>query len=213
MSELDDSFTKLLGRQPSDAERQHLYRVRDALGLKNNDALWLVLMALQHYQGQYEKFPKAIALAAESTLINFKVTADAVVKASAESAKADLAKAVANAAEKVAANTSRKQMWQWAGGSIGMAFLCVSLFGWYMHSSGKNLGYEAGYGAGYSEAKDEKAAAAWANTPEGKQAFRFAQNGEIQRLARCNGKGWLIDKGNCYPYTVPGEGTYGWKLP
>jgi hypothetical protein len=104
-------------------------------------------------------------------------------------------------------------MWQWAGGSIGMAFLCVSLFGWYMHSSGKNLGYEAGYGAGYSEAKDEKAAAAWANTPEGKQAFRFAQNGEIQRLARCNGKGWLIDKGNCYPYTVPGEGTYGWKLP
>ena len=53
MSDLDDSFAKLLGRQPSDAERQSLYRVRDALGLKNNDALWLVLMALQHYQGQY----------------------------------------------------------------------------------------------------------------------------------------------------------------
>jgi hypothetical protein len=41
MSELDDSFAKLLGRQPSDAERQQLYTVRDALGLKNNDALWL----------------------------------------------------------------------------------------------------------------------------------------------------------------------------
>ena len=39
MSDLDDSFAKLLGRQPSDAERQNLYRVRDALGLKNNDAL------------------------------------------------------------------------------------------------------------------------------------------------------------------------------
>ena len=33
MSDLDDSFAKLLGRQPSDAERQSLYRVRDALGL------------------------------------------------------------------------------------------------------------------------------------------------------------------------------------
>ena len=38
-SSLDDSFAKLLGRQPSDAERQQLYRVRDALELKNNDAV------------------------------------------------------------------------------------------------------------------------------------------------------------------------------
>jgi hypothetical protein len=50
MNELEDSFAKLLGRQPTDADRQRLYRVRDALGLKNNDALWLVLMALQHYE-------------------------------------------------------------------------------------------------------------------------------------------------------------------
>ena len=116
MSDLDDSFAKLLGRQPSDAERQSLYRVRDALGLKNNDALWLVLMALQHYQGQYEKFPQAIAQAAKDTLVNFKVTADATVKASAEAAKADLAQAVAAAAQEVAHNTSAKQMWQWAAG-------------------------------------------------------------------------------------------------
>ena len=63
-------------RQPSDAERQQLYTVRDALGLKNNDALWLVLMALQHYQDQYERFPNAIALAAKETLASFKETAD-----------------------------------------------------------------------------------------------------------------------------------------
>ncbi len=84
MSELDDSFAKLLGRQPSDTERQNLYQVRDALGLENNDALWLVLMALQHYQGQYEKFPDKIAQAAKDVLANFKMIADATVKASAE---------------------------------------------------------------------------------------------------------------------------------
>ena len=213
MSDLDDSFAKLLGRQPNDAERQNLYRVRDALGLKNNDALWLVLMALQHYQGQYEKFPQAIAQAAKDTLVNFKVTADATVKASAEAAKADLAQAVAAAAQEVAHNTSAKQMWQWAAGCIAVAFLCVGLFGWYMHSSGKDSGYQAGYGAGYTEAKDEKAAAAWANTPEGRLAYRFAQSGELQRLARCSGKGWKVEKGACYPYPVPNEGTYGWALP
>jgi len=65
---LDDSFSKLLGRQPSDAERQQLYKVRDALALKNNDALWLVLMALQYYQDQYERFPKAISCPASTIL-------------------------------------------------------------------------------------------------------------------------------------------------
>ena len=213
MSDLDDSFAKLLGRQPSDAERQNLYRVRDALGLKNNDALWLVLMALQHYQGQYEKFPQAIAQSAKDTLVNFKVTADATVKASAEAAKADLAQAVAAAAQEVAHNTSAKQMWQWAAGCIAVAFLCFGLFGWHMHSEGSTSGYSLGYGTGYNEAKDEKAAAAWANTPEGRTAYRFAQSGELQRLARCSGKGWKVEKGACYPYPVPNEGTYGWRLP
>ena len=37
MSELDDSFARLLGRQPTDKERQALYRVRDALRLKSTD--------------------------------------------------------------------------------------------------------------------------------------------------------------------------------
>ena len=213
MSDLDSSFAKLLNRQPTDAERQNLYRVRDALELKNNDALWLVLMALQHYQNQYEQFPQAIAQAAKDILVNFKVTADTTVKASVEAAKADLAQAVASAAHKVAHNTSAKQKWKWATGCIAVAFTCFGIFGWYMHNSSHDSGYKAGYGTGYNEAKDEKAAAAWANTPEGKMAYRFAQSGELQRLAKCSGKGWKVEKGACYPYSVPKEGTYGWTMP
>ena len=213
MSDLDNSFAKLLGRQPSDAERKNLYRVREALGLKNNDALWLVLIALQHHQSQYEKIPFAIAQASEHTLASFRAAADAAAKASAEAAKADLAHAVAESAQEVACNTSKKLMWQWAAGCIAVSFLCVGLFGWYMHSSGNESGYRAGFGAGYMAAKDEKAAAAWANTPEGRLAYRFAQSGELLRLARCIGNGWVIDNGKCYPLPVPHEGTYGWWLP
>lgn len=66
MSELEASFTKLLGRQPTDADRQQLYRVRDALQLKDNDALWLVLMALQHYQTLYAGIPDSISEAARA---------------------------------------------------------------------------------------------------------------------------------------------------
>ena len=60
---------------------------------------------------------------------------------------------------------------------------------------------------------DEKAAAAWANTPEGKLAYRFAQSGELQRLAKCQGKGWTVEKGNCFPYALQNKGTSGWRLP
>ncbi|QIE29609.1 hypothetical protein [Caballeronia sp. SBC2] len=100
-NDLDESFAKLLGRQPSDSERQKLYVVRDALGLENNDALWLVLMALQHYQTQYEAFPAAISQAAKETLFALKETADATMRMSANAAKADLAAAVASAAQEV----------------------------------------------------------------------------------------------------------------
>lgn len=213
MDDLDQSFEKLLGRQPGDAERQQLYRVRDALGLKNNDALWLVLMALQHYQNSYETFPGLISKSAADTLSGFKVSADAILKASSEAAKADLAKAVAAAAGKVAKDTATRQKWQWIFGTVALVLAGVGGWGWFMHDNGHTDGYNSGYGVGYKEAQDEKAAAAWANTPEGKMAYKFAQSGELAKLAHCLNKGWKVEGKTCYPFAVVPEGVYGWKMP
>jgi hypothetical protein len=46
---VEDAFAKLVGRQASETERERLYRVRDALGLRDNDAFWSIVMALEHY--------------------------------------------------------------------------------------------------------------------------------------------------------------------
>jgi hypothetical protein len=218
-SEISDSFAKLLGRQASDAERQQLYKVRDALDLKNNDALWLVLIALQHYQTSYEKIPNAITQASKTTLDNIKVTADAAVMASAEAAKADLAKAVASAAREVAHNTSAKHMYIWASSCIAIAFFCFAAFGWYMHKSGVESGYNKGYGAGYSETKDEKAAASWANTKEGKAAYNLSKVTSINDLKECRNTGWKKYKVGkeefCYTdfYDENGQRTaMGWRI-
>jgi hypothetical protein len=67
VGDLDDSFTALLGRQPTDREKQALYRTRDALKLKTTDAVWLLLMALQHYETLYEQVPAKIATAARTS--------------------------------------------------------------------------------------------------------------------------------------------------
>jgi hypothetical protein len=200
MTELNESFFKLLGRQPSDTERQNLYRVRDALGLKNNDALWLVLMALEHYKDHYERLPSSIAQVTQEIMAGCKTAADAMMKASAEAAKADLAKAVASAAHEVARDTSRKQMWRWASGCLAVAFLCVCSFGWFMNQNG--------YRTGYAEAKAEQEAATWANTPDGRRAYRFLQSGELQRLESCQGNGLTAKNGSCYAKA----GTY-WVMP
>ncbi|NJN48148.1 MAG: hypothetical protein HC808_18585 [Candidatus Competibacteraceae bacterium] len=53
----ESSFEKLLNRQMSEEERVHLRAVRDTLGLKPNDAMWLVFYALDYYRNLYSRFP------------------------------------------------------------------------------------------------------------------------------------------------------------
>ncbi|MBA4340880.1 MAG: hypothetical protein C0423_01875 [Methylibium sp.] len=73
-----DAFARLLGRQPSDAERERLHRLREVLGLDGNDALWLVLVALQYHLTLFDAIPARIE----------RTAASACAKASAAAARA-----------------------------------------------------------------------------------------------------------------------------
>ncbi|MGC8808595.1 MAG: hypothetical protein ACP5QB_13885, partial [Thiomonas sp.] len=55
--------------------------------------------------------------------------------------------------------------------------------------------------------------ASWANTPDGKLAYRLYLAGSIPILANCNRPGWKIGKGGtvCYPYTKD-KTIYGWGI-
>ncbi|MGS3131390.1 DUF6753 family protein [Aeromonas caviae] len=211
MSDLDDSFAKLLGRQPNDKERQDLYRVRDALGLKSNDAIWLVLMALQHYQTQYEKIPMAVKAASTAALNDFATGAENALEGVKQQTISDLSVAVGKAAQKIAGDTASAQKWKWVSICMVSVTMIVGGLSWGMHYLGQHAGYGQGYSAGYNVAKNEVAAAAWANTPEGKMAYRFAQ-GDLQMVARCNAEGWKIKNGVCFPYASDNQ-IRGWAVP
>jgi hypothetical protein len=45
----DGAFKTLMGRVPSEEERQRLTKVRDALGIRSADAIWEVMIALDHH--------------------------------------------------------------------------------------------------------------------------------------------------------------------
>lgn len=117
----------MLGRAATERERVQLRRVQAELGLRENDALWLVIFALQYYEGLYRQFPKAIAAEANRVLAETRTAAEATIRAGAESAKADLAKAIATTAREVARDVARRQMIQWlvVGMLVGAGLLGV----------------------------------------------------------------------------------------
>jgi hypothetical protein len=135
MSDLEDIFTKLLGRQPSDADRQALYRVRDALGIKNNDALWLVIMALQSYDERYKAIPQAISKAATDAANASAQQAQAAIN----NAVAALVPSVEKAVEKAATDAvqrielGRSLLSVWAGTLVlGIMMGLLMGLGWML---------------------------------------------------------------------------------
>lgn len=124
-ADVSPAFEKLLGRAATETEREQLRKIRDALGLRDNDALWSVLFALQYYDSLYRQFPKAIAAEAGRVLSECRAASEASARASIEDARADLAKAIAITAQGMARPITRRQQLQWAiiGFLIGaMAF-------------------------------------------------------------------------------------------
>ena len=209
MNELDDSFALLLGRQPDDKEKQRLYRARDALKLKATDAVWLLLMALGHYETLYERIPARIAEAAKDATKDVRETAVAQARAAAQDTMKAMALAVSKAGTASAKKVAGAQMLKWAMGCFLAAMGCISTIGWWAHSKGQREGYAVGYETARDRYENAAAMASWANTPEGQLAYGLAKAGSLRELATCSGHGWFERDGICYP----GSKTHGWRLP
>jgi hypothetical protein len=206
----EETFKELNGREAMPADVLRFERLCKALGTAPNDALLAVLVALDYYQSMYETMPEKIRKESETTLASFKLAAERTATAAFKTSEAAHADALVQLADKVAVQASTKSMFKWTAGCIAVvvAMLCPLL--WYVHSAG----VDDGKALGYDQAKDEKAAAAWANTPQGKSAYKLAQTADINTLLKCNAPGWKIDteKGLCLVGPVS-NGTYGWHVP
>jgi hypothetical protein len=212
MSELDNSFAQLLGRQPTDKEKQDLYRVRDALKLKATDAVWLLLMALQHYETIYETFPARIAEAAREVTKTARETALAQAKAVGEKTKAALADAVREAAVASARRAAGAQLWKWVSVAVTVVTFSIVLTAWSEFNRGERTGFARGWATSAKRCESTAAAASWANTPEGKLGYGLAGAGSLRDLATCSGRGWIAKDGICFAQSEHGR-VHGWRLP
>jgi hypothetical protein len=213
------SFEKLVGRQLTDTERQHLYKVKDALKLKPKDALWELLIALGYYETLYKEIPDKIATAAKEATRLTRITAEAEAKAAAETTQQELAYTVSSIGQKLADRVAWRQMLYAGALAITASAAAIGLVGWYSHTTGYEAGYALGYASGYQQIKIENDAKAWGNTPTGILAYQLVQADmkNIEYLVYCNRPGWKIHtKPNgdrlCFPFGES-DNQWGWALP
>lgn len=193
---IEDTFSKLLGRAATDDERMQLYRTRDAIGLNDNDALWLVLMTLQSYQTQYEGIPQLIAKETIAVLENTRRSATAVAEAAIGEVHKNLSAAVATTATDVAEEVAGKDRAKWIAGAVAVSLVSLMVVAF----AAQSFGFDSGKVAGYEEAKNQVAAANWANTPDGQAAYKLAQKTSLAAIAQCSGgPKWYVKNGICYP--------------
>lgn len=202
-------FEDIRGRELSEEEAERILRVQHILNIKENDALWAVIVALEHYQGLYQDIPPQVEAASRVAVAVIKETADSVAAAAAWSAKSELAGELAKSVREVANQTARKQQWQWITAGLVAAAVSTVAAGW----TGFSRGQESGVAEGYHQAHTEAAAATWGASPEGRLGYRMANVGSLQQVARCTQPGWQVSDGVCYPYAAGDGKIYGWKLP
>ena len=96
------------------------------------------------------------------------------------------------------------------GITLGIALLIPTAFG-----LGTYIGHGTGEDAAYARARDEVAAASWANTANGKLARKIdqASTATLPMIADCSGTGWIKDKHNGQRVCFGGTGGTGWYRP
>lgn len=130
MDDIESSFKELLGRQPSEKEVERLYRVKNALNIRDNDAIWMILMALESYDTLYSKYPGLIAGQVDVVIGKQRELIAEIVDAESKKALSTLSSAVAQTSQIVAArvaDTARWQAWGWVCvGLILFGSLCLT---------------------------------------------------------------------------------------
>lgn len=198
----------LLGYEPTPADLAEIHRIQSVLNARDDDAILLVFIALLSHQKTLTLAPSILKTQLAAFADSAARIATAKTAELAEQTTRDLAQAVAAASVTVANETAKKSRFIWTAAATTTLAVCFSLVGYFAHSTG----ITAGYFSGLLEARNEVAAANWANTADGRKALRLSKSPAWPMLTKCHGAGWQIKDGVCYPHPANGR-VSGWPLP
>lgn len=180
------AFRRVVGRLPDEAARARFDAIRSELRLRDNDALWAIFVALEHYNALYERFPKMIRAAGGELLAEYKTETDRTLDAAekrlwdaareqanaallevarageeaAEAAEARLERAIRQAARRIALGAGLAARWPWALGGAAAASLALVLVAALAGAVALGFGRQQGYHLGFVEGQRAAAAPA-----------------------------------------------------
>ncbi|HML53253.1 MAG TPA: recombinase family protein [Solidesulfovibrio magneticus] len=98
----------------------------------------------------------------------------------------------------------RAKMW------VGLSLLTALLF----FATGGYAGWRYAQDGVTKEIAQLPELAKWAASKDGKAVYQFATQGELQRFIRCQGDGWQVKNGVCYPFpNTETDKVHGWRMP
>jgi hypothetical protein len=93
---IETAFAQLVGRQPTQAESERLHRLRSVLGLRDNDAFWSIVLALEHYDSFFRAYPSELAAVTERAVENVRAACAAAAAQEVAAVQRALAEKVAD---------------------------------------------------------------------------------------------------------------------
>jgi hypothetical protein len=205
------AFEKLVGRRATDGERQRLYRVRDTLGIRSTDALWTLLLALEHYLALFETFFRTFEHTASTTIAGAKATAEAQAKAAAAEMKRALTAGVLATVNETARGATVKDILKWVAMTVLTLSVVIMAVGRWAFQRG--VAEEQGRTAQVAMQDRERrvAEASWASTADGRLAYDLAKAGMLHDMVTCSGRGLLARDGWCIAQGERGR-PFRWRL-
>ena len=129
----EDRFNALLGRALRREDRDRLAKVRTALGIRANDAVWDVMIALDYHLQLYSAVPKQLAAEREKLVAQL-----GVLQASLSERGSGVAKTWGlRGGAKPAAWPWRGQLALFAAAAVGFGAICIAA-GWAMAGRGRH---------------------------------------------------------------------------
>jgi len=109
-STVESAFARVVGRAPSVVERERLYRLRDALGLRDNDAFWSIVMALEYYDRLFRVYPERLAEVTDRVVEGAREACAAAAAREVASVQRALAQSVAETSARLARGVAERPL-------------------------------------------------------------------------------------------------------
>jgi hypothetical protein len=168
------AFEKLVGMQPTESQKVALMRLQKELGIADDDALWTVFVALEHYETLFERIPEKIATAASFAVEQAQRGLERNTERFRRDLEREVAEVLLEQVERTAVDRAKAAR-RWATAtSAGLLSLLVVVVG-----AG---GYAWGHSTGEQSANS---AQLWAQLPNGRYAQKLDEYGVIADLRMC----------------------------